>query len=266
MPGIIIDGDSSIIEKSENIEIRGELVRHGFVTLKRGPEKTMWIEAVHPKDLPTFDGPLYQVDQDKEQDVLIFRQVQIQFSPSGAAPKAAGSLEDVLREAFNDFYESLSHSSASWFAKERDCVNRFVMGHLMQACSPGSPLECPTQIGTEIAVRTPRGLRQGKRTKRSSQKDLVIWDSRFGTCWTPDMKPRHAPLAVIEWKSRHPKGKKQNTADDCEWLQAFCEENQGSQGYSVLLGWTPSGRLREITVRQCSAGGTWDESWFQRSL
>ena len=265
MPGIIIDGDSAIVEKSENIEIRGELVRHGFVTLKRGPEKTMWIEAVHPKDLPTFDGPLYQVDQDKEQDVLIFRQVQIRFSPSLAAPKAAGSLEDVLREAFDDFYVSLSRENACWFAKERDCVNRFVMGHLVQACSPGSPLECPTQIGTEIAVKTPCDYRPEETKRPSSQKDLVIWDSAFGTCWTPQMKPERPPVAVLEWKSQHPAGTKQDTAEDCEWLEAFCRENPGSQGYSVLLDWTPSGRLREITVRQCSAGGTWDQCWFQRS-
>lgn len=213
MPGTIIDGDSSIFDKSENIE-----------------------------------------------------QVPIEFSQQGAAPKAAGSLEDVLRKAFDDFYETLSGENASWYAKERDCVNRFVMGHLVQACSPGSPLEHPTQIGTEIAVRKPRAFRPRESKKRSTLKDLVIWDSHFGTCWTSDMKPRHAPLAVIEWKSRHPKGKKQNTTDDCAWLQAFCSENPGSQGYSVLLHWTPSGRLREMTVWQCSAGGSWDKCWLQRSL
>jgi len=258
MPGFVFDGDTSLVEQAESIETRDELIRHMFVTLELGPEKTLWVRSVRLEDLAAFRGPLYQLDHDKERDITIFRQVQMRFWPWGAP---AATLDDLLRLAFDGFYESLAPPANGWFAKERDCVNRFVMSHLVPFCSPGSPLEHPSQIGMEIAVKMPAGVG----TRLSSPKDIVIWDSPHGTCWTPEMKPAIAPTAVLEWKCQRETGSKQDTAGDRAWLEAFCKESTESVGYSVFLDWTAAGVLREMTVARCSQGN-WEDSWFRRPL
>ena len=259
MPGLIIDGDTSLFENTEEFDFRDELVRHMFVTVEHGPGKVVCVKGVHMKDLASFGGPLFQVDRDDANDALVLRQVQIRFWPWDSLAASATSLEDLLRGAFEKFYESLSQVEQGWFAKERDCVNRFVMSHLVPSCSPGLPLEHPSQIGMEIAVKMPVGL--GARL--TSPKDVVLWDSPHGTCWTPDMKPTRAPVAVLEWKSQRENGSKKSTDDDRVWLQAFCEQNQASQGYSVFLDWTAAGVLRELKVARCS-GGKWTDPWFRK--
>lgn len=256
MPGFAFDGDTTLVEQAESIETRDELVRHMFVTLELGPEKTLWVRSVHLKDLAAFRGSLYQVDYDKERDITFFRQVQMRFWPWGPS---ATTLDELLTLAFDGFYESLSEPANGWFAKERDCVNRFVMSHLVPFCSPGSPLEHPSQIGMEISVKMPAGLR----TRLSSLKDIVLWGSPHGTCWTPEMKPALAPMAVLEWKCQRETGSKQDTAYDRAWLEAFCKESPESVGYSVFLDWTAAGVLREMTVARCSRGN-WENSWFRR--
>lgn len=261
MPALMIDGDSSLFERAEGIAFPEDLVRHMFVTIEPGEGRAICIRGVHMKDLATFRGPLYQVDRNEEHDALVLRQVEMRFWPWDSPQPSASTVEELLHAAFEEFFESLSKAGEGWFAKERDCVNRFVMGHLVPSCSPGSPIEHPAQIGMEIAVKMP----DGRGNRPTSPKDIVIWDSPFGTCWTPQMEPKRAPLAVLEWKSQHPTGPNQDTAEDEAWLQEFCKENPASQGYSVLLSWSPDGLLREIKVKRCSKG-TWDGSWFDRSL
>jgi hypothetical protein len=240
MQALIYHGeDSSLIQEFKDIETHDEISKHMFVTLELGPEKVLWIRSVPLKDLSAFEGPLFQVDYETERDALILHQVQMRFWPWG---RAAETLDELFREAFNDFYKSLSQSGG-WFAKERDCVNRFVMDHLVPFCSPGSPLKHPTQIGMEVAVKMPAGL--GSRL--SSPKDVVIWDSPYGTCWSADMKPVRAPVAVLEWKCQRETGSKQNTDEDRAWLEAFCRESLGSTGYSVFLDLDAGGVLRELT-------------------
>lgn len=260
MPGFMIDGDNSLFAHAESIQFRDKPVRHMFVTIEPGVGKELCIRGVHNKDLASFRGPLFQVDRDEENDALVLRQVQIRFWPWDPPKPAAASVEDLLRAAFEGFYESLSRTDQGWFAKERDCVNRFVMAHLVPSCVPGSPIEHASQIGMEVAVKMP----DGRGSRPTSPKDVVIWDSPFGTCWTPQMEPKRAPLAVLEWKSRHPTGPRQSTSEDEAWLENFCKENPGSQGYSVLLDWSPDGLLREIKVKRCRAG-KWNDSWFGRS-
>lgn len=259
MPGLMIQGDASLFENAKAFDFRDELVRHMFVTVEPGAGKELRIKGVHMKDLASFQGPLFQVDRDEESDALVLRQVEIRFWP-WESPTPVASLEELLRGAFVDFYESLSRADEGWFAKERDCVNRFVMAHLVPCCLPGSPIEHAAQIGMEIAVKMP----DGRGIRLSSPKDVVIWDSPFGTCWTPQMKPKRAPLAVLEWKSQHPTGQNQKTSNDEAWLQDFCDENPASEGYSVFLDWTPEGLLREIRVKRCHKG-KWNDSWFCRS-
>ena len=49
-------------------------------------------------------------------------------------------LDAMLERAFAEFYTGLVKSCGKWFGKERDCVNRFVMGHLLPACLTGQYL------------------------------------------------------------------------------------------------------------------------------
>jgi hypothetical protein len=261
MPGLMITGDTSLFDNVDEYDFRDELIRHMLVTVERGPGKVLHIRGVHMKDLASFRGPVFQVDRDEANDAIVLRQVQFRFWPWDSSESAVASLEDLLRTAFEDFYESLSRTEKGWFAKERDCVNRFVMGHLVPRCSPGAPIEHPAQIGMEIAVKMP----DGRGSRPASPKDIVIWDSPFGTCWTPEMEPLHAPLAVLEWKSQHPTGPSQNTSNDEAWLRDFCEQNPASDGYSVSLAWTPQGLLREISVKRCRTG-KWNNAWFRRPL
>ena len=260
MPGLMIAGATSLFENADEYDFRDELVRHMLVTVERGPGKVLCVRAVQMKDLDSFRGPVFQVDRDEANDAIVLRQVQFQFWPWDSSEPAAASLEDLLHAAFAEFYESLSRAEQGWFAKERDCVNRFVMAHLVPRCSPGSPIEHAAQIGMEIAVKMPAG----RGSRPTSPKDVVIWDSPFGTCWTAQMQPKRSPIAVLEWKSQHPTGPDQDTSDDEGWLKEFCEETPASQGYSVLLDWTPEGLLREIRVKRCS-DGQWNHSWFCRS-
>ncbi len=81
MPQFHIQGDTDAFENAESFEIQGEMSRHGFVTAERTDEQTVLISEVHLKDLQAFDGPLFQVDIDEEEDSVILRQVQMFFWP-----------------------------------------------------------------------------------------------------------------------------------------------------------------------------------------
>lgn len=259
MPGLMIEGDDTLFRHAEGVQFRDELVRYMFVTIEPGAGKELCIRAVSNKEIPSLRSPLFQVDRDEENDAIVLRQLQMRLWPWNSPKPAVATVEQLLRTAFEDFYESLSKADEGWFAKERDCVNRFVMAHLVPTCSPGSPIKHPSQIGMETPVKMPEGIG----TRRSSLKDVVIWDAPFGTCWTPAMEPKRAPLAVLEWKSQRETGSKQDTAEDEAWLQAFCEQNPGSHGYSVFLDWNAAGVLREMAVRRC-IDGKWNKSWFRR--
>lgn len=169
----------------------------------------------------------------------------------------SNSLDDLLAAAFADYYSTLSKLDSGWFAKEHDCVNRFAMAHLVPACAPGCVLHDPAQIGIEVALKQPR--RVGR--KRAVNRDLVIWEHASGTCWNPRMRPVLAPLAVLEWKSKHPRQRKQNTDKDRAWLRRFTRDNQNSVGYSVFLEWAKTGVLRRLEVSRCSRG-VWQDLWF----
>jgi hypothetical protein len=262
MPGFIIHGDASLFEAAESVETRDELARHMFVTLEPAPDKTVWIRSVPLKDLADFKGPLYQLDRDDEQDALVLRQVQVRFWPwndaSSHLPRRNKSLDETLKTAFLDFYSVLSQDDSHWFAKERDCVNRFAMAHLVPACTPGCTLHHPTQIGIEIGVKQPEGV--GSRP--AAPKDLVIWEQPCSTSWSPTMQPERSPLAILEWKSQRPDKVKQKTDEDREWLQAFTEENASSIGYSVFVDWSGDGVLQALRVARCQ-DGLWDDDWLR---
>jgi hypothetical protein len=90
-------------------------------------------------------------------------------------------------------------------------------------------------------------------SRPTSPKDVVIWASPHGTCWS------------AEWKSQRETGSKQDTSEDRAWLEAFCRENPTSHGYSVFLDWSGDGVLRGLTVARCSVGA-WDDGWLRRPV
>jgi hypothetical protein len=255
MPTFAIRGDPSPLDGVETIETRDALARHALVTIEPGPDRSAWIRVVPLDALADVAGPIYQIDKAAD-ETIVLREVRFQFWPFGPG---GDSLDDVLRAAFADFYEALSRPNGGWFAKERDCVNRFAMGHLVPACTPGGVLHDPAQIGIESPVKQPEGV--GSRL--SAPKDVVIWPRPHGNCWSPDMLPVNPPLAVLEWKCDRPGKPKQSPDGDRAWLTAFAEQNPGSLGYAVLAEFVDGGVLRRLSVARCE-GGEWDEEWFAR--
>jgi hypothetical protein len=83
MPQFQIEGDADIFESADEVDIQGEIACHSFVTAEKRPgdDKTVVISPVHPKDLGDFEGLLFQIDVDEEEDVVILRQVQMFFWP-----------------------------------------------------------------------------------------------------------------------------------------------------------------------------------------
>ena len=78
-----IEGEAELFEAAEEIDIRGEIARYSFVTAEvgSGDDKTVIITAVDPKDLSDFEGLLFQIDVNDEEDLVILRQVQMFFWP-----------------------------------------------------------------------------------------------------------------------------------------------------------------------------------------
>lgn len=83
MPQFQIEGEAEIFEAAEEIDIRGEIARYSFVTAEKSPgdDTTVIISPVDPKDLSEFEGLLFQIDINEEEDVVILRQVQMFFWP-----------------------------------------------------------------------------------------------------------------------------------------------------------------------------------------
>ena len=83
MPQFQIDGEAEIFEAAEEIDIRGEIARYSFVTAEKSAsdDKTVIISPVDPKGLSDFEGLLFQIDVNEEEDVVILRQVQMFFWP-----------------------------------------------------------------------------------------------------------------------------------------------------------------------------------------
>jgi len=83
MPQFQVEGDAEIFEAADEIDIQGEIACHSFVTAEKSAESdaTVVISPVHPKDLNGFEGLLFQIDVNEEEDLVILRQVQMFFWP-----------------------------------------------------------------------------------------------------------------------------------------------------------------------------------------
>jgi hypothetical protein len=81
MPQFQIEGDAEVFDNAETISFRGEISRYSFVTAEQGDDTEIVLTPVELKDLPDFEGLLFQVDVDDAEDVVILRQVQMFFWP-----------------------------------------------------------------------------------------------------------------------------------------------------------------------------------------
>jgi hypothetical protein len=83
MPQFQAEGEAEIFEAADEIDIRGEIARYSFVTAEKSvdDDKIVIVSPVHPKDLADFEGLLFQIDVDEEEDVVILRQFQMFFWP-----------------------------------------------------------------------------------------------------------------------------------------------------------------------------------------
>jgi hypothetical protein len=83
MPQFQIEGEAEIFDAADEIDIHGEIARYSFVTAEKSPsdDKTVIISPIDPKDLSEFEGLLFQIDVNEEEDVVILRQVQMFFWP-----------------------------------------------------------------------------------------------------------------------------------------------------------------------------------------
>lgn len=81
MPQFQIEGESELFEDADDIDVNGEISRYSFVTAEKGDGNVVMLSPVDLKDLPDFEGLLFQVDIDEQADVVILRQVQMFFWP-----------------------------------------------------------------------------------------------------------------------------------------------------------------------------------------
>ena len=83
MPQFQIEGEAEVFEDADEIDIQGEIARYSFVTAEKSAsdDKTVIITPVATEDLSEFEGVLFQIDIDEEDDTVILRQVQMFFWP-----------------------------------------------------------------------------------------------------------------------------------------------------------------------------------------
>jgi len=82
MPHFHIQGESEAFADAEHVQVDGEMSRHSFVTVERIDETTVLISEVPAADLQSFEGVLFQVDLEEDDEESIgLRQVQMFFWP-----------------------------------------------------------------------------------------------------------------------------------------------------------------------------------------
>ena len=104
-------------------------------------------------------------------------------------------IDRFLSEALETFALWLK-DHPEWRGKESECVNLFAHKFLFEKIEAGAAIECPTQVGIEVALKQP------KRYKRpASNKDLVIWSKALQTTWSATWEPTHWPRPSLSGKS-----------------------------------------------------------------
>ena len=141
--------------------------------------------------------------------------------------KPTNNLDDILTQAFSSF---LAELPSDWHAKERDCVSRFVFGYLIHECKEGTAVESPAQLGIEVAVKQPAGVGE----KEQHTKTLLSGESLFRQAGMKTSKLLLFRTPSLNGRLSE-KVRREKTAHDIEWLEAFSIENPESVGYSTYL-------------------------------
>lgn len=170
-------------------------------------------------------------------------------------PDPISELDRLLRAEFKRFVADIRKTK--WHGKERDCVHRFAMGYLVEACGPHHFLKHPTQIGIEMAVAKPP--RVGARP--TAPKDLVIWQEKWPKIWSQRWEALLTPLAVIEWKVSRGRLGGKGASHDEKWLRNFTKSKPESVGYSVNLRFGIPTRHCGIQVSRFFQGAH-DKEWL----
>ena len=131
-------------------------------------------------------------------------------------------ISNILETCFYELGEYLK--SSSWFGREHEVVNLFVLQFLVNQIGKG-PLILPTQIGIEVTVKQ----LPGENRKNLVNKDLVIWPKQYQVVWNTKKQPINVPLAIVEWKV--------NSINKCSydinWLKEYTQLYPSVIGYSV---------------------------------
>jgi hypothetical protein len=162
--------------------------------------------------------------------------------PPDKGPSRMEPLDILIRESLLDLARFVARTD--WRGREREAVSLYVLGFLIRRCDPSGPLKDPTQIGMDVAVRQ----HPGPRRKRLVCKDLVIWPSPAGNCFSESGKPTLNPLAILEWKVRTERVSRY----DEDWLKEFSARIIEFNGYAVALH--PSGAETTMNVTRIKNG------------
>jgi hypothetical protein len=83
MPQFQIEGEADVFEDADEIDRQRESARYSFVTAEKSAsaDKTVIITPVAMKDLTEFEGVLFQIDIDEEEDAVILREFPMFFWP-----------------------------------------------------------------------------------------------------------------------------------------------------------------------------------------
>ena len=156
------------------------------------------------------------------------------------------SLTPQIFAALNSFCTEMTADPRP-FARERELVSWFVMGHLAKQLQSESVLNNILQIGIELAC--PQEARvDNPRSFPDVCKDIVIWPHPRDTCWTEHGHPERFPLSVIEWKALNRRDtladlkrkRSEANARDAEWLKWFSRQAGGREGFSIVSDLTQS--------------------------
>jgi len=168
------------------------------------------------------------------------------------------SLTSQIVAALDSFCTEMA-SAPRPFARERELVSWFVLGHLAKQVRPASPLHHILQIGIEFACPQESRM-ENPRLFPDVCKDIVVWPQPRDLCWTQQGRPEQFPLSVIEWKALNRKDtladlkRKRSEAKgrDADWLKWFTRQADGREGFSVVSDLTRSDFA--LSAWRCAAG------------
>jgi len=127
--------------------------------------------------------------------------------------------QKIIESALKDLSEFLKNSN--WFGREHEVITLFVLKFL-RSYTNNKVLRL-SQISIESSVQQIKN-----KGKKLVNKDLVIWETPYGTVWDQHRKTTNIPLYILEWKVNNP----QKCIHDIKWLKSYTAIYQNVIGYS----------------------------------